>query len=240
MLETIKTVFTCADACLENPCLNGGTCVDGESTRCLCLPGYGGDLCQTGRKLINTETWTLKDFQSFTLSLRLRPVQTWRPVSPAGRSFRASVIVTSPRGRAGRRPSSTVACVEDIFCPSWPPRSRTTSTVPHEERCSGEKSDFMSEMWFIGAQDTGISLLASEFVQHFGFCDLCNRTVGVWFRSLGFIIHTVWLETSSKILAPHNNEPCLLFLSEMLQTFQNSLFGDDLQDLLSKTSNQER
>ncbi|KAM8735488.1 brevican core protein isoform 3-T3 [Acanthopagrus schlegelii] len=36
-----------SDACLENPCLNGGTCVDGESTRCLCLPGYGGDLCQT-------------------------------------------------------------------------------------------------------------------------------------------------------------------------------------------------
>ncbi|KAI3361377.1 hypothetical protein L3Q82_012941, partial [Scortum barcoo] len=36
-----------ADSCLENPCLNGGTCVDGESTRCLCLPGYGGALCQT-------------------------------------------------------------------------------------------------------------------------------------------------------------------------------------------------
>ncbi|KAK2845077.1 hypothetical protein Q5P01_011736 [Channa striata] len=35
------------DACLENPCWNGGTCIDGESTSCLCLPGYGGDLCQT-------------------------------------------------------------------------------------------------------------------------------------------------------------------------------------------------
>uniref|UniRef100_UPI003AAE5BD4 brevican core protein n=1 Tax=Centroberyx gerrardi TaxID=166262 RepID=UPI003AAE5BD4 len=35
------------DSCLENPCLNGGTCVDGGATRCLCLPGYGGDLCQT-------------------------------------------------------------------------------------------------------------------------------------------------------------------------------------------------
>ncbi|XP_017284056.1 brevican core protein [Kryptolebias marmoratus] len=35
------------DACLENPCLNGGTCVDGESFRCFCLPGYGGHLCQT-------------------------------------------------------------------------------------------------------------------------------------------------------------------------------------------------
>ncbi|XP_067366348.1 brevican core protein [Channa argus] len=35
------------DVCLENPCLNGGTCVDGEPTSCLCLSGYGGDLCQT-------------------------------------------------------------------------------------------------------------------------------------------------------------------------------------------------
>uniref|UniRef100_UPI0037E78BE4 brevican core protein n=1 Tax=Semicossyphus pulcher TaxID=241346 RepID=UPI0037E78BE4 len=36
-----------SDSCLENPCLNGGTCVDGESTRCICLAGYGGDLCET-------------------------------------------------------------------------------------------------------------------------------------------------------------------------------------------------
>ncbi|XP_023144138.2 brevican core protein isoform X1 [Amphiprion ocellaris] len=36
-----------SDSCLENPCLNGGTCVDGESIKCFCLPGYGGDLCQT-------------------------------------------------------------------------------------------------------------------------------------------------------------------------------------------------
>uniref|UniRef100_A0A3B4ZM95 Brevican core protein-like n=1 Tax=Stegastes partitus TaxID=144197 RepID=A0A3B4ZM95_9TELE len=37
-----------SNSCLENPCLNGGTCVEGESIRCLCLPGYGGDLCHTG------------------------------------------------------------------------------------------------------------------------------------------------------------------------------------------------
>uniref|UniRef100_A0A4W5R7H9 Brevican n=1 Tax=Hucho hucho TaxID=62062 RepID=A0A4W5R7H9_9TELE len=36
------------DACLEDPCANGGTCVEmGGSTKCLCLPSYGGDLCQT-------------------------------------------------------------------------------------------------------------------------------------------------------------------------------------------------
>uniref|UniRef100_A0A8C7H240 Brevican n=1 Tax=Oncorhynchus kisutch TaxID=8019 RepID=A0A8C7H240_ONCKI len=37
-----------SDSCHENPCYNGGTCVDsGSSTRCLCLPTYGGDMCQT-------------------------------------------------------------------------------------------------------------------------------------------------------------------------------------------------
>ncbi|CAB1351026.1 unnamed protein product [Coregonus sp. 'balchen'] len=37
-----------SDACLEDPCANGGTCVEmGGSTTCLCLPSYGGDLCQT-------------------------------------------------------------------------------------------------------------------------------------------------------------------------------------------------
>ncbi|XP_070293438.1 LOW QUALITY PROTEIN: brevican core protein-like [Salvelinus sp. IW2-2015] len=37
-----------SDACLDNPCSNGGTCVDsGSSTKCLCLPTYGGNMCQT-------------------------------------------------------------------------------------------------------------------------------------------------------------------------------------------------
>ncbi|XP_056143041.1 brevican core protein [Lampris incognitus] len=36
-----------SDSCLENPCLNGATCIDGGSPRCICLPTYGGDLCQT-------------------------------------------------------------------------------------------------------------------------------------------------------------------------------------------------
>ncbi|KAM8827009.1 brevican core protein [Synchiropus picturatus] len=36
-----------ADSCLDSPCLNGGTCVDEEPTRCVCLPGYKGDVCQT-------------------------------------------------------------------------------------------------------------------------------------------------------------------------------------------------
>ncbi|XP_043117838.1 brevican core protein isoform X2 [Puntigrus tetrazona] len=37
-----------SDACLENPCKNGGTCVDsGAGHSCLCLPTYGGDFCET-------------------------------------------------------------------------------------------------------------------------------------------------------------------------------------------------
>ncbi|KAK3551191.1 hypothetical protein QTP70_013871 [Hemibagrus guttatus] len=41
----VGTVFL--DACLENPCSNGGTCVDISTTvKCLCLPTYGGEFCQ--------------------------------------------------------------------------------------------------------------------------------------------------------------------------------------------------
>ncbi|NXS75373.1 PGCA protein, partial [Pandion haliaetus] len=35
------------DECHSSPCLNGATCVDGiDSFKCLCLPSYGGDLCE--------------------------------------------------------------------------------------------------------------------------------------------------------------------------------------------------
>ncbi|KAM4861106.1 brevican core protein [Thomomys bottae] len=36
--------------CIPNPCHNGGTCLEEEEegVRCLCLPGYGGDLCDVG------------------------------------------------------------------------------------------------------------------------------------------------------------------------------------------------
>lgn len=37
-----------SDACEDDPCLNGGTCTDrGGQITCLCLPTYGGDLCET-------------------------------------------------------------------------------------------------------------------------------------------------------------------------------------------------
>uniref|UniRef100_A0A8C3HXZ8 Aggrecan core protein n=1 Tax=Chrysemys picta bellii TaxID=8478 RepID=A0A8C3HXZ8_CHRPI len=35
------------DECHSSPCLNGATCADGiDSFKCLCLPSYGGDLCE--------------------------------------------------------------------------------------------------------------------------------------------------------------------------------------------------
>ncbi|XP_053303487.1 brevican core protein [Pleuronectes platessa] len=37
-----------SDACENDPCLNGGTCTDRDGQiKCLCLPTYGGNLCQT-------------------------------------------------------------------------------------------------------------------------------------------------------------------------------------------------
>ncbi|XP_015829120.3 neurocan core protein [Nothobranchius furzeri] len=37
-----------SDACLNDPCLNGGTCTDQDGhIKCLCLPTYEGDFCQT-------------------------------------------------------------------------------------------------------------------------------------------------------------------------------------------------
>ncbi|XP_070702961.1 brevican core protein [Pempheris klunzingeri] len=37
-----------SDGCVDEPCLNGGTCTDtGGQLQCLCLPTYGGDFCQT-------------------------------------------------------------------------------------------------------------------------------------------------------------------------------------------------
>ncbi|XP_029369789.1 brevican core protein-like [Echeneis naucrates] len=36
-----------SDACVDDPCLNGGTCTDQNGqVICLCLPTYGGDFCQ--------------------------------------------------------------------------------------------------------------------------------------------------------------------------------------------------
>ncbi|XP_027629344.1 aggrecan core protein isoform X2 [Tupaia chinensis] len=46
------------DECLSSPCLNGATCVDAiDSFTCLCLPSYGGDLCEIDKEMCE-EGWT--------------------------------------------------------------------------------------------------------------------------------------------------------------------------------------
>ncbi|XP_077384063.1 brevican core protein [Festucalex cinctus] len=50
------------DLCGESPCLNGGTCLDGETPKCVCLPGYGGTSCQSDAEACEVG-W--EKFQSF-------------------------------------------------------------------------------------------------------------------------------------------------------------------------------
>nr|XP_057909017.1 brevican core protein isoform X2 [Doryrhamphus excisus] len=57
-----REVISSTDSCQERPCLNGGTCVDGNVPTCLCLPGYGGVLCQTDAEACE-DGW--EKFQSF-------------------------------------------------------------------------------------------------------------------------------------------------------------------------------
>lgn len=66
------------------------------------------------------------------LLCRLLPLwcfQMWSDASQAGISSRVSATDTSASAWAGRWRSSTVACWELTWCPSWPLRSRVTSTV---------------------------------------------------------------------------------------------------------------
>ncbi|NXI60405.1 PGCA protein, partial [Chloroceryle aenea] len=46
-IDTLGPTTEDTDECHSSPCLNGATCVDGiDSYKCLCLPSYGGDLCE--------------------------------------------------------------------------------------------------------------------------------------------------------------------------------------------------
>lgn len=48
--------------CIPSPCHNGGTCLEEkEGFRCLCLPGYGGDLCDVG-ECVEGQGGRLKDW----------------------------------------------------------------------------------------------------------------------------------------------------------------------------------
>ncbi|KAK2920997.1 hypothetical protein Q8A73_000482 [Channa argus] len=44
---SVSSAGKASDACVNDPCLNGGTCTDRDGqVKCLCLPTYGGDFCQ--------------------------------------------------------------------------------------------------------------------------------------------------------------------------------------------------
>ncbi|XP_076844581.1 brevican core protein [Brachyhypopomus gauderio] len=46
--QPLKIRTGISDSCVENPCANGGTCIDTRlGVKCLCLPTYGGEFCQT-------------------------------------------------------------------------------------------------------------------------------------------------------------------------------------------------
>lgn len=119
-----------SDLCADDPCLNGGTCTDhnGQIT-CLCLPTYAGDFCQTGEQqtLAHFSWW--QAFIDDTSDCALWCFQTWSDASQVGISFRVSATDISASVWAGRLLSSTVACWELTWCPSWALRSRVTSTV---------------------------------------------------------------------------------------------------------------
>ena len=49
--------LSCAEllACPSSPCLNGATCFekfDSDGYLCACLPGFEGDMCETGKFII--------------------------------------------------------------------------------------------------------------------------------------------------------------------------------------------
>lgn len=55
--------------CIPSPCHNGGTCLEEkEGFRCLCLPGYGGDLCDVGESVEGhggrSKAWSLAQYTS--------------------------------------------------------------------------------------------------------------------------------------------------------------------------------
>ncbi|NWU61290.1 PGCA protein, partial [Pterocles burchelli] len=81
------------DECHSSPCLNGATCVDGiDSFKCLCLPSYGGDLCEIDLENCE-EGWT--KFQGHCYK-HFEERETWMDAETRCRQYQAhlSSIIT--------------------------------------------------------------------------------------------------------------------------------------------------
>ncbi|NXW91664.1 PGCA protein, partial [Alopecoenas beccarii] len=81
------------DECHSSPCLNGATCADGiDSFKCLCLPSYGGDLCEIDLQNCE-EGWT--KFQGHCYR-HFEDRETWMDAENKCRQYQAhlSSIIT--------------------------------------------------------------------------------------------------------------------------------------------------
>ncbi|NWX02612.1 PGCA protein, partial [Caloenas nicobarica] len=81
------------DECHSSPCLNGATCADGiDSFKCLCLPSYGGDLCEIDLQNCE-EGWT--KFQGHCYR-HFEDRETWMDAENRCRQYQAhlSSIIT--------------------------------------------------------------------------------------------------------------------------------------------------
>ena len=55
--QNVRTKYFSAFSCGSAPCVNGGTCVDeGANFTCTCVPGYEGNMCQSGKPYENELT----------------------------------------------------------------------------------------------------------------------------------------------------------------------------------------
>lgn len=135
------------DDCLSSPCQNGGTCIDEiNSFVCLCLPSYGGSLCEKGVGVRDRDSGPRPGGSGVqpraplpslpcpsspgpgSLLTRAAP-QTRRAATTTGTSSRATATATSRTGAPGRTRSVTAAAAPGTSPASTRRRSTASSTV---------------------------------------------------------------------------------------------------------------
>ena len=59
------------DDCVDQPCLNGGTCVDGVNDyTCMCVDGYTGENCGVGKDILVSQTLLVQSTKYSSLKQR--------------------------------------------------------------------------------------------------------------------------------------------------------------------------